>query len=492
LLSSEKLSGNRQEVDVHELTQTLKRLTLVALVGAMAVSGFAQQPAAGAAQGAQGQAAGKEKKVKDQGEYDIFNEALKDAQGDPKKEIQDLDTWVQKYPESDYKWDRLYMYMQALAKMNPPQPDKMVQYGQQLMGQDMKTIFTGATAPLTILDVLYKVATSVSALPNPTPDQIELGKKAARQLQDEAKAYFTPEHKPAGTADAAWAKAKNDLEAAADHTLLYLDVLPANQAMAKNPPDCATAEPMYVKALQDRPQSAYISFQLGKAMVCLQKTQPEMASAAIYEFQRAAVIDPTLGDPNNKPDQLVKYADDLYTRIHGSTEGLAELKATAKQNPLPPQGFSIKTKDQMAAEKEADFEKNNPKLALWMKVKNALTAPDGEQYFTSQLKDSAVPQLRGLVVEGRPGCRSKEILVSVPQQANQAAQTPEIAIKLDAPLTGKPEAGSEILFEGVPTAFTKSPFLLTMDAEKSKVQVKTSPCAAAAPVHKKSGVSKKK
>jgi len=54
-------------------------------------------------------------------------------------------------------------------------------------------------------------------------------------------------------------------------------------------------------------------------MVCLQKTQPEMASAAIYEFQRAAVIDPTLGDPNNKPDQLVKYADDLYTRIHGST-----------------------------------------------------------------------------------------------------------------------------------------------------------------------------
>ena len=56
-------------------------------------------------------------------------------------------------------------------------------------------------------------------------------------------------------------------------------------------------------------------------MVCLQKTQPEMASAAIYEFQRAAVIDPTLGDPNNKPDQLVKYADDLVFpgMLHGRT-----------------------------------------------------------------------------------------------------------------------------------------------------------------------------
>jgi len=51
---------------VQELTQTLKRLTLVALVCAVAVSGFAQQPA-GAGQsgaqaaGAQGQAGGKEK-----------------------------------------------------------------------------------------------------------------------------------------------------------------------------------------------------------------------------------------------------------------------------------------------------------------------------------------------------------------------------------------------------------------------------------------------
>jgi len=96
-----------------------------------------------------------------------------------------------------------------------------------------------------------------------------------------------------------------------------------------------------------------------------------------------------------------------------------------------------------------------------------------------------VPQLQGTVVEGKPACRSRELLVAVPVGQAGAAAAAEIAIKLDAPLSGKPEVGSEILWEGVPTAFTKAPFLLTMDAEKAKVQVKTTPCAAAPPRTKK-------
>jgi hypothetical protein len=481
------MEETRQEVHVHTLKTTLKAIMAAAVLCAVAATGFAEPQAAPAA--AQAQPAQPSKKVKDQAEYDIFNEALKDQVSNPQKEIQDLDTWAQKYADSDYKWDRLYMYMQAYSKLNPPQPAKVVEYGSQLMGQDMKSIFNDKNGPLSILNILYLTATNVSALPNPTPDQIDLGKKSAQRLKDEAKAYFTPENKPAGTADAAWTKAKSDLDGAADHTLLYLDVLPANQAMGKK--DCAAAEPMYVKALQDRPTSSYISYQLAQSMLCLQKTKPEMAAQAIYEFQRAAVIDPTLGDPKNNPKQLTDYADRLYTTVHGSDEGLAQLKDMAKQNPLPPAGFEIKTKDQIAAEKANEFAKNNPKLALWNGIKTALTAPDGDQYFATQLKDSGVPQLRGVVVEGKPSCRSKEILVYVPNPAQPDEKSAEITIKLDAPLTGKPEAGSEIQWEGVPTAFTKTPFMLTMESEKAKVEVKASACAAA-PVHKKSAPAKKK
>jgi tetratricopeptide (TPR) repeat protein len=471
-----------REVYVHTLKRTLWAITAFAVLGAVAATTLSAQ----APTPDQGKAAPAAKKVKDQGEYDIFNEALKDA-ATPQKEIADLDTWTQKYPDSDYKWDRLYMYMQAYGKMSPPQPQKLVEYGTKLMGQDMKKIFTGPNGPLTVLDVLYKVATSVPALPNPTPEQIDLGKKAAQELKTEADAYFVPANKPASTSDAAWTKAKGDLESAADHSLLALELMPASQAMARK--DCATAEPLYVKALQDHPTSAFISYQLANAMVCLQTKDPSMVPKAIYEFQRAAVIDPTLGDPANDPKKLTTYADSLYTRVHGSDEGLAQLKETAKQNPLPPDGFVIKTKEQVAAEKDAEFAKSNPKLALWNGIKTALTAPDGEQYFADKLKDSAVPQLRGLLVEGKPACRSKELLVYVPGESQTGPQPAEITIKLDTALSGKPEAGSEVLWEGVPTAFTKSPFMLTMDAEKAKVEVKTTPCAAPA---RKGAPAKKK
>jgi hypothetical protein len=372
------------------------------------------------------------------------------------------------------------MYMQAYGKMTPPQPQKIVEYGAQLMGQDLKATFGGANGPLTILDILYKMATSVAALPNATPDQVELGKKAAQQLKEQATAYFVPANKPATTPDAAWTKAKSDLEDAADHSALALDLFPATQAMARK--DCAAAEPMYLKALQDRPQSAFISYQLANAMVCLQKNDPAMVPKAIYEFERAAVIDPTL--------KLNEYADKLYRTVHGSDEGLAQLKDLVKQSPLPPDGFTIKTQAQIDAEKDAELAKNNPKLALWLGIKTALSAPDGEQYFADKLKDSAVPQLRGVVVEGKPACRSKEITVYVPVPDQQGAQPAEITVNLDVALAGKPAAGSDIQWEGVPSAFTKSPFMLTMDAEKAKVEVKTSPCAA--PASKKAAPSKKK
>jgi len=494
---------------LHKYIKTSGGATVVAL-SVMMIAGMspawgqatgqaAGQPAAAPAQPAAN--APKERKVKDIAEYDIFNEVLKDqnCSSNPKagncsagpdanywakKALADLDTWTQKYPDSDWRDQRMYMYMQEYAKLNPANAAKVVEYGQQVMSKGLKTVFDDPKeAPRQILNCLFLLTVNVSALPNPTPEQIELGKSAANQLKTEAKAFFVAANKPATTTDAAWNETAQQLNSAADHTLLYLDVLPAN--VAKNKGDCAGAEPMYIKALQDRPDSAYIAYQLANNMVCLQKTQPDIVSSAIYEFERAAVIDPTLGDPKTDPKALPTYADGLYVRIHGSDEGLAELKAMAKANPLPPAGFKIKTKEEIQAEKDAEFAKSNPKLALWLQLKTALAGPEGEQYFSNQLKDSAVPPLSGVLVEGKPSCRSKELLVSV--QAPGQPATVEIALKLDTPLAGKPEPGSPIDFEGVPTAFSKSPFLLTMEAEKAKVQVKTTPCAAAParPVTKK-------
>ena len=69
---------------------------------------------------------------------------------------------------------------------------------------------------------------------------------------------------------------------------------------------------------------------------------------------------------------MTDFADQYYSTLHGSNEGLDKLKDQVKQSPLPPAGFKIKTATEVADEKQAEFEKTNPKLALWMKIKGAL------------------------------------------------------------------------------------------------------------------------
>ena len=105
---------------MQKLIQTFQRMAAFAAVGALAVTGTVQLANAQAP----------EKKVKDQGEYDLFNQTLKDA-SNPAQQIKDLDTWTQKYPESDYKDDRLLYYLQAYNGAN--QPAKVLEVGSGLM-----------------------------------------------------------------------------------------------------------------------------------------------------------------------------------------------------------------------------------------------------------------------------------------------------------------------------------------------------------------------
>jgi tetratricopeptide (TPR) repeat protein len=253
---------------------------------------------------------------------------------------------------------------------------------------------------------------------------------------------------------------------------VYLAILPGVRAMTAKPPDCATAQVAFEKAVEDYPDSSAISYNLGTAYTCQKKY-----GVAIYEFARAAAVDPTLGGTQDA-NRIRSLADDSYRRIHGSDEGLDRLKQQARQSPMPPAGFEIKTAAEIAAEKEEEFSRSNPQLALWMKIKAALADSGGEQYFESQLKNSGVPPLKGTLVEARPACRPKELLVAVPLPNSGPPQQAEIALKLDKPLTGKPEAGTEFQWQGVPSAFSASPFLLTMDTETATLQgLRSAPCA---------------
>ncbi len=429
-----------------------------------------------------------EKKVADNTEYDLSNEAFKHVDN-AAQQIKDLDAWTAKYPNSDYKDTRLYMYMQAYSKVTPPQPEKVLDYGSQLLSKDLKCIF--AKQPNAPLSVLFLMDSAFLQLPSPTPAQIADAGKIARQLLDQAKTFFAADKKPANTSDADWTKARVQIETVANATLVHAQAAPGLVAMAKQPPDCAAAEAAFTKTLQEYPESpgsADIAYNLGKALICQQESKPQEVSKALYEIARAVSLDPAKGglDPQART-QIDAYLAKIYATYHGSNDGLDQLKQQASAAPFPPAGFAIRSKAEIDAEQAQQFAKNNPELALWKGIRDQLAAPSGQQYFDSQLKGAGVPTLKGTLVEAKPACRSRQLLVAVPLPG--APSTAEITLNLEAPLTGKPETGVEIQWEGVPSAFTQSPFMLTMDTEKADVKNLTvTPCGAApkpAPAKKK-------
>ena len=191
----------------------------------------AHAQAAPAAQAKPGQP---EKKLKDTQEYDLYNDVLKDIQSQNfAKAITDLDTWKTKYPDSDYKDDRLYYYIQAYS--GAKQPAKVLEAAAQLMQKDITTTFKD---PRLILGALYQTSLAITSVKEPTPDQIATAQKAAKELLAYAPTYFVPANKPAALDDAGWNKALAPiLETGPKAALMYIEVVPATQAMAKK--DCA-------------------------------------------------------------------------------------------------------------------------------------------------------------------------------------------------------------------------------------------------------------
>ncbi|MGB7720438.1 MAG: hypothetical protein WBL65_11095 [Bryobacteraceae bacterium] len=484
---------------MHRFYRTLKGIAALAVMYAVVMAGTAQHARAQAAGGqAAAQTAQPQKKVKDQGEYDIYNNVLKDvgAQNWPKL-LQDLGTWAQKYPDSDYKDDRVYYYVQAYSGAN--QPGKELDTAGELLAKGLQTVFKD---PKQVLTVLYMTCVNIQKDPTPTPDQTAIGEKAAHELVDFVPAYFVAANKPKDTSDADWTKTGKDLTNMADATLRVIAMRPGMDLLQKYTASgnkdasfCEPAEAALTKALQQFPDSAIIAYNLGRAERCQQLTKPEKIPIAIYEFARAVAIDASLGGSTD-PKAVETYLTTIYTNFHGADDdGLKQLKELAAKSPVPPAGFKLESSTEVARRKEEEFRKTNPQLALWMGIKGQLADTNGDQYFSGSLKDTDVEgqngakALKGTLVEAKPACRSKELVVAISD-----ATHPEVTLNLDAALTGKPDTGAVIEWDGVPTAFTKEPFMLTMDTEKANITgLNLTPCAP--PVKKsapKKSVAKKK
>jgi outer membrane protein assembly factor BamD (BamD/ComL family) len=459
----------------------MRRTAAVAAIGTFLLAGalqpaFAQAPPA---------------KTYKPGEYELYNAVIADVgQKNFSKALTDLNAWKEKVPQSDYGNERAVLFVQTYGELK--QHDKVLSEAAPLVNQDLDKLFPDpASGPQNVLTVLATVCTSIQQIATPTPEQIATAQKAADMLEKYNRA-------PQGMAPAAWAQAQTQLQALAKGAKLYMVVAPANAALARQ--DCEAAQTAFSKALSDNPQNSFLSYQLGQAYMCTVRKTParndEVRPKAIYEYIRTLVIDPSVAGTQDA-NKMKGILEGTYVNYHGGSDGLDQLKEQVKNAPLPPDNFTIENATKVAEAKQKQFESQYPQLAMWLKIKGALASADGVKYFDEQLKNSAVPKLRGTIVEGKPACRSKELIVSVPEPNQQNAQ-PVITLKLDAALTGKPSPGDEIHWEGVPSAFNPDPFMLTMDTEKAKIEgLKVAPCAGAAPARprpgaKKGGAAKKK
>jgi hypothetical protein len=409
-----------------------------------------------------------QKNYKDSGEYDLFQTVVQDVDsGAFAKALTDLDAWQAKYPESEFKDER--QFFEVLAYTGSGRMSEALDAGAELLGSAKARLDAAKQVRL-----LYTITTALPQIPQPTPKQLAAGEKAARDLASFDK---VPEGVPPDT----WASTRAQLQAAARGTLLYAALYPAAQALRQG--DCAAAESAVGKALEQYPESAQAAGYLGEAERCLYKTglyktglyktDPTGATLAIYEFARAASLDPVKGmvDPKWQQQTVEPALERLYNAYHGADpEGLRKLKELAVRTPLPPEGFTIESAAQITDRKQAAFEASYPELALWMRIKAELAGPDGVRYFKSELEGVEIPELKGVLVDAKPACRPSELLLAIPPPDAKPPFKAEIGIKLEKPLTGKPELNTEVRMEGSADAFSPMPFLLSIKTQSEKLQ----------------------
>ena len=408
-----------------------------------------------------------EKKVKDRAEYDLYDSITKEQ--NPTKRLEFLNTWKEKYAETDYKKERLLFYLTTYVQLS--QAAKVIETAKQILEIDPKD-FTA----------LYYIALLTVTQNDMTPGALETGEKAAQGMLANLDTTFAKEKKPATTDDATWTKTRNDMEATAHKTLGWI-------AIQKKQWDVSEQE--FRKVLGLNATDAQVAYWLGQSIGGQKKI--ERTPEAIYFYARAAVYEGPGALPPDFRKQVDDYLNKAYKGYHGSPDGLPEIKNLAKTNAMPPPDFKIKSVKEINEEKEkvqAAADAANPQLAIWKKVKDALVAPDGQSYFDSGVKGAGLPKLRGKLVSQTPAIKPKTLVLAMSDDT-----TPEITLILSAPMAGKADAGTVLEFEqAVPTTFTQNPFMLTAEIEKEKIEgwpAQAAPAPARKPAASKGGAKKK-
>jgi len=446
------------------LVQILKAIGVVAICSALGLgAAWGQAPPQAQASQQKGQ-----KAMKDRAEYDLYEAIRKEA--DPKKTLELLNTWKEKYPNSDYKDQRQLFYLSTYQRLGDAK--RMMETAKEILAEDPNEF-----------QALYAVTLLTPAPGNTTPDALELGEKAARGFLTRVPEFLGPDKKPAGTPDAQWNEQRSGYESLGHRALGWIALQRKNYQDAETELD---------QVLKLNPRDAEASAWLGTAIIAGKKAEKQ--SEALYFIARAACYSGPGSLDEARRKSMDTYLNKAYATFHGKDPaGLQELCEKAKASAFPPVDFKILSEAEIAAHKDELLTKENPQLAFWLKLKGALQEATGEQYFESGMKDALVPPegqppLKGILISHEPAKNPKTLVLGL-----SSASTPEVTLKLETALIGKADPGTALEFRGEAKSFTKEPFMVIFNAEKAHISgwpAPPPPVKKAVP--KKSVVKKKK
>jgi tetratricopeptide (TPR) repeat protein len=432
----DKNHTERREV----LMQRRKLLLAVAVTGilTLAPAGLRAQGGTPATQNT-GQ-----KNWKDRAEYDLYDAITKD-QNDQSR-LEKLNQWREKYPTTDFIDLRQQGFLTTYAKLGKIQ--EALSTAKEILARDPKD-FTALYYTALLTPQLAAVNVT------PTEDQLSAAENAAKAILAGAK--------PSNVSDADWQKAKNDVEAIAHKTLGWV-------AMQRKQPEQAESE--FKTSLGMNPKDSEIAYWLG--IVILQERKPEKQSEALYYYARAASYDGPGALAAAGRDVVKKQLTDLYTKYHGSADGLDQLLATAKTQPEPGNYKILSTVDieKQKLEKQQADAAAHPDIALWNTIKTALMAPDGQTYFTNSMKGALLPggangvqKFKGAVISMEPATRPKTVVIGIADP-----KTPDATLKFDTPLPGKVDPGTVLSFSGIAESYSTSPFMVTFTVDRKNLE----------------------
>jgi len=375
----------------------------------------------------------------DRGEYDLVLAVRAEAL--PTRQIELIQNWKQKYPQTDLGRVRAELELSAYAALNDI--PKILALAQQMV-----------TAGSSDFPGLYWLTVLAPAAQGADPAFLTLAEQAARKLPEAADQSFGPGKLAPGLPEADWQKQRVQIDVLSHRALGWI-------AWQRGAFDVAEQE--FRICLEKNPQVPETSSWLGAVLV-LQNT-PEKRVESIWHLARASAFDGENSLSSAQRRDVRAMLERVYRFHHGELDGLDQIAGQAAASVMPPAQFRIETAQELQQRKQDELlAQTNPELLTWLRVRRQLEGPDAAKNF-EVLKSVPLGKLRGLVVRQTPATKPTEIVLAL-----QDPMVEEMIIKLDTALTGKADAGTVLEFEGAMVeSWNAQPFLMTVRMEKDKL-----------------------